>query len=237
MEEEKEIKIEILDKDRGVEEIKKIIEKNLGVKFSTAIKTKDCYFDSADKNLFNLNHAFRIRDANNSSLAYKARFFVPERKENPWFILEKDLNFPLNKEDLISFLNLANKEIPKILPGEITRENIEEILNQLNLNKSIIINKKRYIASTKDYSIFLDDVESLGVFVEIEASNNDLDLKKILSKIEFNYKQILLGYTNLYAERILKMKIPDFDKKHKKDPDWNYLPGQKEIVMRLINNI
>jgi adenylate cyclase class IV len=232
--EEKEIKIEVLEKFNTKELIKKL-KLVLPLKFISQKITKDIYFDTANKDLFNLNHALRLRESKKeSSIAYKALFYTPQRKQSQWFILEKEFNFLLKKEQFIEIFSMItlpnlNLNLFKNISSELSKKEIQKIFLKMGFKKSIVLIKKRYSFKCEKSIISLDDIKNLGIFIEIESPTHE-ELESILKKISFNFKQERYGYTNIYSERILNIKIPDYNKKYTENPEWNYLPGQKEIV-------
>ena len=232
MNEEKEIKIRILDKI-NLNELKKIIENIFEIKFKKIKKDRDVYFDLNDNYYFRLNHGLRIR--NNEELAYKALFYIPERMKNPWFVLEKEYKLPLSKECLLILFKIANIKCNINLKNKIDNNELKNILQKLNFFEHIKINKVRHIAKNENYEMCIDFVEDLGLFIEIET-NEDGYLNYLRKKIPFKYKEIRHGYTNLYAKEVMKMDIPNFKEKFLSNPDWNFLNGQKEIVKGIIKN-
>ncbi len=233
MKEEKEIKIELLDKNLSVEDIKKTFNELYSIDFKENNKVLDTYFD-IDNKLFNLNHALRIRNLTDKSLlTYKALFHIPERQNNPWFILEKEFEFPIKKDQFLEIINLLDLSVQEEVPNLIDEKKAREFFLNLGLKDSIIIDKERLSSDkNKGFKVLIDSVKDLGIFVEIESFGKEM--QEILEKFSLPYKRILYGYTNLYAENVLGLEIPNFNKKYAEDPDWNYLKGQKEIIQNLL---
>jgi len=179
-----------------------------------------------------LNHGIRIR--NNKELAYKALFYIPERKENSWFVLEKEYALPISKEHLLELFNIINISCNFKLKELIDFNELLNIFKNLNLNEHIKIKKLRHVAKADNCEICVDFIENLGLFVEIEVQD-DILLRQFLEKISFRYEEIRHGYTNLYAAEVMKIIIPEFKEKFIKNPDWNYLNGQKELIKKIID--
>ncbi len=233
--EEKEIKIRI-GNEEDYEKIKQYIEKKQNISFQKGKEVEDIYFDTESSLFFKSNHAFRIRNCGRKSeIAYKAFFNIPQRKENPWFIFEKEFSFPLKKENFLELLSLLKFSFNEKLPLTMNTLEAEKALQDIGLNKNIIISKKRFIAKKENLTFMLDIIDGLGIFLEIETSQND-NLKILIEKFNIPYKIITMGYTNLYAKNILNLDIPDFDKKYIENPDWNFFDGQKEIVQNIIRD-
>jgi adenylate cyclase class IV len=227
--EEKEIKIKILD-NISVNEVKKIVEDLFKITFNKFTLDKDVYYDYDDNFYFNHNHGLRIR--NEQEIAYKVLFYLPEKKPNPWFVLEKEYDLPVFEKDLLDLFNLANIKCDLLLPKKINLVQLKEILRKLNFTEKIVIEKERLTGSNEHYTLCLDNVKNLGLFLEIEVKD-DHDLDNFRNKIPFKYEEIRHGYTNLYAKDILKLTVPNFKEKFIENPDWNYFGNQKEIIYKI----
>ena len=230
--EEKEIKVRILA-DLSVNEIKRIIEKIFEIEFKNTRKDVDVYYDLENNFFFNLNHSLRIR--NNHEITYKALFHIPERKSNPWFVLEKNYKLPVSGKNFINLLNLANINFNFKIPEIVNFSKLKNILKELNLEKKIIIKKTRWSENNKNYTIFIDSVDKLGLFVEIEVKNDSF-LNFFRNKLSLRFEEIRHGYTSLYAKEVLRIKIPDFESNFRNNPDWNFLGDQKDVVRKIIDN-
>ena len=231
MAEEKEIKVKILD-DIKINDLKKILEELFDLKFGAEKYDNDVYYDLKDNFYFNLNHGFRIR--NNNEFAYKALFFILDKKPNPWFVLEKEYKLPVTKENLKSLFNASNIVFNTDL-DIIDINKLKEIFKDLSFIPIMEINKIRFSAKNKNYEICIDFIEKLGLFLEIEVKDdNFLDIFR--NKLPFNFEEIRHGYTYLYAKDILKIQVPNFKDNFLKNSDWNFLEGQKQLVLDIINN-
>lgn len=226
--EEKEIKVEILN-DYSFNEVTKIVEELYSISFDAPLDVNDVYYDK-DNFYFNLNHGLRIRNKN--EIAYKALFYIPQRLDNKWFVLEKEYKLPITKSNFQDLLNTACIEYTTY-KEILNYDDIIECFISLGFSEHIKIIKKRRKSKNKDFEVCVDEVKDLGVFVEIEAQSDSL-LNQLKDKLPFNYKNIRHGYTNLYIDRILNINIPDFNDNFLKNPNWNYLNNQKEIVDKLL---
>lgn len=235
MKEEKEIKVEILGKNKDFGTIVSKIENQFNVKFGSFKEEVDTYYDNDNLLYFKHNHVLRLRNnPSENSIAYKALFYIPERKENPWFVLEKESEFPLSKtfiEELtdISRINLSQKEF-------LNSEEINSELLNLGFKEKMVLRKYRKKAKIDNSKeITLDYVKNLGVFIELEEKESRGEgLHKILERMPFEYKEERFGYTNLYAERVLGVEIPDFKKLYERNPEWNFFQGQREKINKMI---
>jgi len=236
MKEEKEIKVQ-LNYQGSIPNLKKELEQIYGIDFQSCETQEDIYYDYADYTFFNLNHALRIRKSSKSefTLAYKALFNIPFRTENPWFVLEYEKNLPISKNECLELLKIMCISSSDLaLPELIDLNSLKDILQQLNLKMMMKIEKSRYSAEGSNFKMELDLVKELGIFLEIENNSSAQLLGEILKKLPYQKEIIKRGYTTLFAQKILKHPIPDFDNKGKNNPYWNFLPGQKEIVINII---
>ncbi len=232
MGEEKEIKVRILG-NHSIYNIKKIIEELFDIKFESVKQDNDTYYDLKDNFYFKLNHVLRIR--NDKEVAYKALFLIPEKKPNPWFVLEKEYNLPISKKDLAHLFNIANINHNMDLPNKIDSNKLKELFQKLKFIEKIKIKKTRWSAENENCKICIDSVNNLGLFVEIEVEDDSF-LNIFKHKLPFQFKEIRHGYTNLYAKEVLKMKIPNFEENFSNNPDWNFLSGQKQLITQILNN-
>lgn len=238
MKEEKEVKLEIVDKDLTLNQIKNKLEKTYNIKFNELQVQKDVYYDTPELKFFNLNHCLRIRTKfidtkEHNIFAYKALFYVPQRKSNPWFVLEKEFKLPTNTKQLKELSKISSLDF-KINKDKILLNDIETKFKSLSIKKMITINKTRYKSKVKDFTICIDEVKNLGLFIEFEVKQTKI-LKRLIELMPINYKRIRFGYTNLYVKRVLKQNIIDLKSKYFENQNWNYLNKQKDIVTHIIN--
>ncbi|MBT7902825.1 CYTH domain-containing protein [Candidatus Woesearchaeota archaeon] len=230
MSEEKEIKIRILDKI-SMAEVKTALEKTFKVKFQTPTQDTDEYYDLENNYYFKLNQGLRIR--NDSELAFKALFNIPEKTQNPWFVFEKEFNIPISKQAIMEIFNFANIVCDFPLPGELNIVKLKQILNKINFVKQMKISKTRQSAKNENGLICIDSVNELGLFIELEAKEDSyLDIFR--TQLPFKFEEIRHGYTYLYAKEIMNIEVPTFKENFLNDPDWNFLKNQKEIISKLI---
>ncbi len=148
--------------------------------------------------------------------------------------MECEEKLPSESVKIIKIFELASISIKNIPNNKvISYDDLYSILKSNNLLIDIIIFKKRLFGENEKYKIYLDNVKDLGVFIEVE-SKMDIKLSTIFHNLNLNYEEIRFGYPNLYVKEILKEKVPKVKNKFLKNPDWNYLAGQKEIVRNIV---
>lgn len=236
MEEEREVKVRILD-NLSLEDLKQVIEESFGVSLNNFTTEKDTYFDLDNRFYFNNNHGLRVRRGSNGDFfTYKALFSVPHRIDNPWYVLESEEKLPIRYNRLQEILELANIKKDNI-PSKtfFSHDELVSILSDKGFTEDIIISKNRYFGSTSDFTFYADDVLDLGIFLEIEAKKTQLPISA-LTNLNLQYEEIRFGYPNLYAKEVLKKELPNMHLKFSENSSWNYLPNQKEIVDNLIHN-
>lgn len=231
--EEKEIKVKVLDK-LSCDAVKNVITRTLGVKFGQSRKDSDVYYDLQDDFFFKHNQALRIR--NDRELAYKALFYLPKKKPTPWFVLEKELRLPVKRDDLAQLLAATGTlRLDGNVPASMDLETLLTVLRQLKLVPRIKIEKTRWITKGDGYDIAVDQVGKLGMFIEIEAQHDHL-LDETISKLPLRHEEIRHGYVELYVREVLKKPVPNFKERFAKNPSWNFLKGQKELVQNIIKS-
>ena len=118
---------------------------------------------------------------------------------------EFSFSLPLNEtkiESINSVLNFLGMDT-------ISAASIEHLLESNNLVEFVVINKNRKTYLTpENYTVCIDDVDTLGQFIEIErlAMPGD-DINLILRQIDEIYgasqesKHITVGYVELYLRK------------------------------------
>lgn len=233
MNEEKEVKIRILN-PKSLIAIKSKIEDFFSISLSNEITEKDIYLDYKNRFFFERNHGIRLRKGNSGEFfTYKALFNIPDREENPWFVLECEEKLPAESKKIIKILELASISIEKISKDKtIYYDDLFSILKENKIFPDIVISKKRLFGENDKYKIYVDSVKHLGIFIEVE-SKSEIKLSTIFDNIDLNYEEIRFGYPNLYVKEVLKEKVPNVKNFFLKNPDWNYLIGQKNIVRKM----
>ncbi|RLG45874.1 MAG: hypothetical protein DRN81_00380 [Thermoproteota archaeon] len=128
----------------------------------------DEYYDTADMKLYRNDRALRIRKIDGKLLlTFKGR----RLKRKPKYRLEKEAEMS-DKSGIAEILNLVGIEIPS---RELTVRELRDILRQNGFTQILKISKKRstvQIPVFKDLKIYLDSVELLGEYVEVEGKHS-----------------------------------------------------------------
>lgn len=154
----KEIEVEVTFSNKKEEVIKKLSKfEYVGEKEIYDIY----YYDPQRDNLkpeddLRLNETFRIRKTNNTCyVTYKKQHF----KGKLWIYSDE---YETKIEDY---------------------DTIKKIISLLGLEPLITVHNKRKIYKYKEYEIELEDVEGLGIFIEVERISNDKDEMKVKEEI------------------------------------------------------
>ena len=154
----KEIEVEVKFSNKKEEVIKKLSKfEYVGEKEIYDIY----YYDPKRDNLkpeddLRLNETFRIRKTNNTCyVTYKKQHF----KGKLWIYSDE---YETKIEDY---------------------DTIKKIISLLGLEPLITVHNKRKIYKYKEYEIELEDVEGLGIFIEVERISNDKDEMKVKEEI------------------------------------------------------
>ena len=154
----KEIEVEVTFSNKKEEVIKKLSKfEYVGEKEIYDIY----YYDPKRDNLkpeddLRLNETFSIRKTNNTCyVTYKKQHF----KGKLWIYSDE---YETKIEDY---------------------DTIKKIISLLGLEPLITVHNKRKIYKYKEYEIELEDVEGLGIFIEVERISNDKDEMKVKEEI------------------------------------------------------
>ena len=223
MNEEKEKKVEIHDADSN--QVLEHFTRHYGQPCCERIV--DTYYDYQSHKLFELNHSIRIRETRYSEhINYKALFYIPNRKDDPWFVLEFERELPAGKDDLQPLSDIL--EVP--FPYLHSKKDFHTFMEKNDFEPIMRLDKERYTFSLEsDTNILIDEVDQLGVFCEIEYTDGS-ECQRILDKIPFRTTGVRFGYTNMYAARILGKNIQDLREKYINDPAWNILKNEERYL-------
>ena len=172
----KEIEVEVTFDNSKEEVIKKLS------KFDYIGEKEICdiyYYDPLRDNLkpesdLRLNETFRLRKTNNGFyITYKKQHF-----DGKLWVYSDEYETKVEKYDIV-----------------------KSIISLLGLEPLIIVHNKRKIYKYEDYEIELEEVDGLGIFIEVERLSNDSDEMKVKEEIrEFirslklkNVKELNIG--------------------------------------------
>ena len=216
---EKEIKIRLI----GItldEFINRINKK--GFTLEKTINQLDIYFDTKDWYLYEHIAALRIRVVNNidDSLSFKKVFFIPYKKDN-YFVEEIETKAPFkNTQELAEiFAKLKLSYNDKIFKSG---KEIISFLKKHKYHDGQKMPKVRRIFKSGGDEIVIDDVDQVGIIIELECKENEpLELVKTLLD-DFEWERSLEGTSYAWLRNVkgLTSHIENF-KKFEKMPAWN----------------
>ncbi|MBU0461789.1 MAG: CYTH domain-containing protein [Nanoarchaeota archaeon] len=229
MDEEKEIKI-LVTKDAA--SLKRMLS-DFGATHHSSVTQSDVYYDFPDAKLHSIQHGLRIRIEDNKpkNLEFKALFHLPEKQGHPWHVVESSFSFPIKDvKGLNKIFSLLG--LPSISEKEISYDDLKIFFKSNDLSASMTINKERVTMKKDDVEFMIDNVDRLGLFLEVETANSRPH--EVLEQLGLaGEERFALGYTGLYAKKFLKEDPEDKLKKFKQDPFWNVLPSEREFVETL----
>ena len=186
----KEIEVEVTFDNSKEEVIKKLS------KFDYIGEKEICdiyYYDPLRDTLkpesdLRLNETFRLRKTNNSFyITYKKQHF-----DGKLWVYSDEYATKVEKYDIV-----------------------KSIITLLGLEPLIIVHNKRKIYKYEDYEIELEEVDGLGIFIEVERLSNDSDEMKVKEEIrEFirslklkNVKELNIGKNQYLLSIKMNKKI------------------------------
>ena len=179
------IEIEVKLKVESLEDVRcKLVE--LGAEFMAEQLQKDFYFDDKDRTLTKTDQCLRLRreriDKHVVSLSNpKEKFILTYKgaKEKDQFKKRQEINIEIEESD-----------------------SMEKMLAALGYNRVFIIEKKRSMWRYRDCLVALDELPSLGEFVEIEGPN-DAEIGEAQKKLGLtNLQHIPESYASLIEQKL-----------------------------------
>lgn len=230
MAQEKEIKIQLqIPLDIF---IKRIQAK--GFKLLHTIKQTDIYFDTPDWFLYEHLAALRLRLTNgkDSSFSFKKLFYLPKKQGN-YYIEEIEIKFPFKKTN--KFQEIFNRL--GVLYCDDTFETGKELTQYLKLNKYFDeqkMSKIRQVYCDGKNEIEIDDIEQVGVIVELECLEDEpLDvIETLLAKDEWDRSVEGSSYIWLKNVKGLTSHLSNLER-FKTKPDWNVWENEKDTYSKM----
>jgi len=208
------------------------------------VTTQDIYLDTADWSLYNSIAALRVRlkDQKIHSLSFKKFFCIKNKVDDPWYIEELEVKFPLVETEtlqkILTILGITVTNLSEITPTLNTVADLLSFFSQHGFTRQIKINKNRRIFFQKDTEICVDNVEKLGTLIEIESKNEDPI--KITNALLNNseWERSIEGISNIFMRiNYGQDKHLHYMKNFETDPTWNVWPTEAEWYQKLTENI
>ncbi|MEK7110271.1 MAG: hypothetical protein AAB867_00245, partial [Patescibacteria group bacterium] len=181
--------------------------------------------------------ALRIRIVNNiyDSLSFKKVFFIPNKKDN-YFVEEIETKAPFkNTQELAEiFAKLKLSYNNKIFKSG---KNIVSFLKKYKYHDEQKMPKVRQIFKNGGDEIVIDDVDQVGIIIELERKENEpLEFVKTLLD-DFEWERNLEGTSYVWLKKVkgLTSHIESF-KRFKKEPAWNVWKHEQKMYKELIAN-
>lgn len=160
--------------------------------YSGQLVSTDTYYDVASKDLFKSGVFVRVRDDRNLQIK-----FNPDTNDfTHTTSYEQNYDLPLTAEKSQTVKDFLETFLP------IKQTEGRDIFSQFGLEEFVEVKKKRETFHAEGVTICLDDVDGLGLFVEIEA----IDPRKTSFVKEYSEQA---GLTNIkigYVELLLRKR-------------------------------
>jgi adenylate cyclase class IV len=229
MAQEKEIKIQL--KISLSDFIKRI--QNDGFKLTHTLKQTDIYFDTKDWYLYENTAALRLRQIANKnySFSFKKVFYLAKLQD--FYIEEIEVKYPFQDfntlKEMFEKLNIPfDKEVFK------NKSSLTKHLALNNFFDEQIMPKTRRVYSKGEDEIVIDDVENVGIIVELECQkNNPLHVVKNLLK-DNEWDRSLEGTSYAWLKNVkgLTSHIKNLER-FKKEPSWNVWKNEIEFYNKI----
>jgi adenylate cyclase class IV len=232
---EKEIKVDL---KIPVKDFEERIKSN-GYNLTQTLEQEDIYFDTKDWELYHHESSLRLRKINNKpqNITFKKMFCIPSNEDN-WYLDE--LETPFTNPELAVLEKISLRLRIRLKTGwiETDRDSVVEFIKYLKDEQLLDeqhMKKTRTVFKKDGTEIVMDNVEHVGVVVEIETQKDNPAhrLKELLSEDE--WERSFKGTSYLLLQNV--KGLPD-QKQHferfKKEPDWNVWENERELYERLI---
>lgn len=207
--------------------IQRIREK--GYKQKRSFKQKDTYFDTKDWYLYKNIAALRLRQIENKdhSFSFKKIFYFP-KKHGGYYVEELITNAPFTKKNEL-FEIFDRLKIPH---HSNSIKSFAELKKHLENNKFLgeqVINKKRTIYMKDRNEFVIDDIDKVGITVELECAEYEpLEvIKNVLSKSEWERSVEGTSFRWLRNVRGFTSHLNNL-KRFESEPNWNVWKNEKD---------
>lgn len=215
----REREIKILLKIKLGDFVKRIQQK--GYKLLHTLNQTDIYFDTKDWFLYENIAALRLRQIDNkdSSFSFKKVFYLPKIKD--YYIEEIEVKFPLkNFNKLKEIFRRINIPFDKDIFKSATE--LTKYLSSHNYFDDQKMPKTRRVYSNGEDEITIDEIENVGIIVELECLKNDpLHIVKTFLK-DKEWTRSLEGTSYIWLKNVkgLTSHLKNL-KRFETEPDWN----------------
>lgn len=215
--------------------IKKI--KQVGFRKEKLITQEDTYFDTKNWKLYKSIAALRLRRAHgkDDSFSFKKLYYFP-RTKNKWFVEEIEVRFPLNDtkklQQIFKRLGIGYKE--QLFSNS---NKLIEFMKKAEYQTEQHYKKNRTIYRNDSNQITIDDVEKVGVIVELECQKDDpyKIANELLNKQEWEASNEGLGNMWLHKVKGFNTHLK-LQEQLKKNSMLNVWENEREMYEKL-NNI
>jgi len=214
-----------------------LLLKNKGYVFQSDKLQQDVYYDTADYAIINLKRGLRLRnESDRISFEFKSLFYNEKAK----FIVEeisllKDCFLDIESLDTILNERLdLNVQVPP--KSKVPSEEISAFMFNIGLIEAVTLNKQRRNYVKDNCVMSIDDISSVGLFLEVEIGDGNEDtLEKVQQQVEsfkeLNLRQTDEGYINiLFSNNKNILSSQEFNKKFKQNCRWNVTDNEVKIV-------
>jgi adenylate cyclase class IV len=231
---EKEIKIKLTGLSLG-EFISKI--KTHGFILQKKISQQDTYFDTSDWFLYHHLSALRLRkvDGLDHSFSFKKVFATPTKRDY-FHIEEIEVKAPFANvsglDQIFSHLSLNYGHCMFASSSELTNYLLSE-----KYQSEQCMSKTRQIFTKGQVEIVIDDVDRVGVIIELECQDNEpLDVvRSFLTDTQWTRDLEGTSFAWLKSVKGFTSHIEDL-KRFKLEPDWNVLPHERQMYQELLRS-
>jgi adenylate cyclase class IV len=201
---------------------------NKGFHLNHTLIQTDTYFDTDNWYLYENIGALRLRQINNKeeSFSFKKVFCLPKKKD--YYVEEIEVKYPF--EDYPKLKEISNRVgIPFKKDAYIDKRTLSKYLSSHNFYDEQKMQKTRSVYLKGEDEVVIDDVDRVGIIVELECLKNDpmQVIKTILKNKE--WERSLEGTSYIWLKNVkgLTSHLTNI-KRFAEEPDWNVWKNERK---------
>lgn len=211
--------------------------KELGFKLHSVIRQQDDYFDDSGWSLYHHLAALRIRKVNGQdhSLSFKKVFATPGKRD-PFYIEEIEVPAPFTDTSVLHqiFSRLGIRSQRKQFDSA---KQLTDFLIKSGFTSEQRMLKTRRIFTKDANEIVIDDVDRVGVIIEIECLESEpLDLVRTLLK-DNEWNRDLEGTSYVWLRNVkgFTSHLTNLTR-FATQPDWNVLEKERRMYLKILSS-
>lgn len=158
------------------------------------IKQRDIYFDNSKRDLFSKGVFVRSRDSKRLDIKYNPDLLDTSHTGTDEYKCKLPLENTCHNRVIEFLSHFVSQKVCYLYESN-------HLTEQLGLDNFVVISKERTEYRCHDICVFIDHIDSIGSFIEVEIYN-EKEKKIILSLFDsLSLKHLTTGYVELYLRK------------------------------------